>query len=181
VMAGTGVGAKHGVLFKSGAIMERCAKVDVVVFDKTGTLTEGCPEVSSYVLLDHNGDHEFWFWLGCAESASDHPLAQTLVQHAGEKLATADPIWQTFESPGAFSTTPGKGVKCIVDATALCIGTSLWMEENGVIVTAAAQEQVRVHRAEHQVRGETSVYVGVDCKLSAVFFLADAPEQHRET
>ena len=175
VMAGTGVGAKHGVLFKSGAIMERCAKVDAVVFDKTGTLTEGRPKVSSYVLLDHNGDDEFWFWLGCAESASEHPLAQALVQHAGEKLATADPIWRTFESPGAFSAAPGKGVKCVVDATALCIGTSLWMEENGVIVTAVAQAQLRVHRAEHKVHGETSVYVGVDGKLSAVLFLADAP------
>ena len=175
VMAGTGVGAKHGVLFKSGAIMERCAKVDAVVFDKTGTLTEGRPKVSSHLLLDHDGDVEFWFWLGCAESASEHPLAQALVQFSKEKLASADPIWQTFESPGSFSATPGKGVKCVVDATALCIGTLLWMEENGVIVTAAVEERLRVHRGEHEVNGETSVYVAVDGKLAAVLFLADAP------
>ena len=175
VMAGTGVGAKHGVLFKSGAIMERCAKVDAVVFDKTGTLTEGRPKVSSYVLLDHGGDDEFWFWLGCAESASEHPLAQALVRFAQEKLATADSIWQTFESPGSFSTTPGKGVKCVVDATALCIGTLRWIEENGVTVDATAQEKLRVHRVEHEGNSETSVYVGVDGKLSAVLFLADAP------
>ncbi len=175
VMAGTGVGAKHGVLFKSGAIMERCAKVDTVVFDKTGTLTEGQPKVSSHVLLDHDGDEEFWFWLGCAESASEHPLARAVVQFSNEKLATADPIWRTFESPGSFSATPGKGVKCIVDATALCIGTLRWIEENGVIVSTAAQEKLRVHRAEQEVYGETSVYVGIDGKLSAILFLSDAP------
>ena len=175
VMAGTGVGAKLGVLFKSGAIIERCAKVDAVVFDKTGTLTEGRLTVSSYILLDQDGDDEFWFWLGCAESASEHPLAQALVQFCKEKLAIADPIWRTFESPGAFLAVPGKGVKCVVDATTLCIGTFLWIEENGIIVTAPAQEQLRVHRAEHKVHGETTVYVGVDGKLSATFFLADSP------
>ena len=49
------------------------------------------------------------------------------------------------------------------------------MEENGVIVTAVAQAQLRVHRAEHEMHGETSVYVGVEGKLSAVLFLTDAP------
>ena len=151
-----------------------------MVFDKTGTLTEGCPKVSSHVLFDHDGDDEFWFWLGCAESASEHPLAQALVQYSKEKLAAADPIWRIFESPGSFSAVPGKGVKCVVDATSLCIGTSRWIDENGVIATAAAQEKLGVHLVEHEAHSETSVYVGVDGKLSAVVFLADAPRAESE-
>ena len=151
LMAGTGVAVKHGILFKSGAIIERGAEVDAVVFDKTGTLTEGRPDVCSYILLDHNGDDEFWFWLGCAESASEHPLAQALVSYSHKKLATADPMWQTFESPGSFSATPGKGVKCVVDATTLCIGTYAWMEDNGVVVSNA------VHDAHWPVSSGTSI------------------------
>ena len=51
-------------------------------------------------------------------------------------------MWRTFESPGSFSAVPGKGVKYVVDATSLCIGTSRWIDENGVIATAAAQEKL---------------------------------------
>lgn len=77
--------------------------------------------------------------------------------------------------PGSLSATRAKASSASSTRTALCIGTFRWMEENGIIVTAAAREQLRVHRAEHKVRGETPVYVGVDGKLSAVLFLADAP------
>lgn len=38
VIAG-GVGAKHGVVFKSAETIEMARKVSHVVFDKTGTLT----------------------------------------------------------------------------------------------------------------------------------------------
>jgi Cu+-exporting ATPase len=174
VMAGSGVGAKHGVLFKSGAVMEMCARVNAVVFDKTGTLTVGRPKVSSYLVLGEEGP-EFWFWLGSVESASEHPLAQALVHFAKEKLASAEPMWQSFETPGAFSTAPGKGVTCSIDASDLCVGTFRWMQENNVVVSAAADEKLRLYGIEHGTTNDSSVYVAVDGALSAVIYLADAP------
>ena len=45
IMVGTGLGAKHGILIRSGEILEVTHSVDTVVLDKTGTLTEGRPSV----------------------------------------------------------------------------------------------------------------------------------------
>ena len=42
-MVGTGLGAKHGILIRSGEILEITHSVDTVVLDKTGTVTEGTP------------------------------------------------------------------------------------------------------------------------------------------
>ena len=41
IMVGTGLAARHGILFKSAKVIERLRLVDTVFFDKTGTLTQG--------------------------------------------------------------------------------------------------------------------------------------------
>src|SRR5699024_6299400 len=41
IMVGTGLGARHGILIRSGEILEITHSVDTVVLDKTGTVTEG--------------------------------------------------------------------------------------------------------------------------------------------
>jgi len=41
IMVGSGLGAKHGILFKTAAALEAAGKTDIVVLDKTGTVTEG--------------------------------------------------------------------------------------------------------------------------------------------
>ncbi|ELY96786.1 copper-transporting ATPase [Natrialba taiwanensis DSM 12281] len=51
-MVGTTIGAKNGVLFTGGDILERTKDVDTVVFDKTGTLTEGEMELTDVIALD---------------------------------------------------------------------------------------------------------------------------------
>ena len=49
IMVGNGMGAKHGVLFKTSASLEETGRVDIVALDKTGTITRGEPSVTKLV------------------------------------------------------------------------------------------------------------------------------------
>ena len=90
IMVGTGVGARHGVLIKSGEALEKAYRLSAVVFDKTGTLTRGQPAVDAFVVFggdgEGKGDKDGWartLWLvASAERGSEHPLAKCLVRYA---------------------------------------------------------------------------------------------------
>ena len=47
IAVASGLGARHGILVKTGAVLESLSSIDHFVFDKTGTLTEGRPAVTA--------------------------------------------------------------------------------------------------------------------------------------
>ncbi len=86
IIAGIGVAARRGVLFKDASALERTATVTRVVFDKTGTLTKGTPTV-----LAASSDDALAL-AAAVESSSTHPLARAIVGAARERsLAIASP------------------------------------------------------------------------------------------
>jgi Cu2+-exporting ATPase len=93
VMVGTGLGAEQGILFKNAEALEGPAHLSAVIFDKTGTLTKGEPEVVQVVARPNPVDEgELIRLLASAEAASEHPLAQAVVDYAkanGAKLSKA--------------------------------------------------------------------------------------------
>lgn len=52
IMVGSGLGAKHGVLFKTAAALEAAGRTEIVALDKTGTITEGKPRVTELLPAD---------------------------------------------------------------------------------------------------------------------------------
>ena len=65
--------------------MEIAKKVKTIVFDKTGTLTKGKPSVTDIIDLSGMGEGELLRLVAIAESGSEHPLGQAVVNNAREK------------------------------------------------------------------------------------------------
>ncbi len=79
VLASQSTSKKNKVIFASESLFETIKSVDVICFDKTGTLTEGKFEVISNT-IDENYIEE----LVSIEHTSNHPLANSIVNHFGK-------------------------------------------------------------------------------------------------
>jgi Cu+-exporting ATPase len=161
IMVGVGKGAQHGVLIRDAEALERMEKVDTLVLDKTGTLTEGRPRVVHIEATPGFTDNDVLQKLASVERASEHPLAQAIVNDAAQrKLALS--VVTDFDSP------LGKGVVGTVDGVRVVSGSAKFLTEQGIAVAAleAAAEAQRTKSA-------TVIFVGVGGKLAGFVAIAD--------
>ena len=82
ILASIARGARHGILFRGGAAVERLADVDVVALDKTGTLTTGELSVERIESFPTGREREVLEMAGALESKSQHPIARAILRHA---------------------------------------------------------------------------------------------------
>ena len=109
IMVGSGVGAKHGILFKTAAALEGAGKVRIAAFDKTGTVTKGEPAVTDVVSEDETELIRIAYAL---EKQSEHPLALSVVRYVEESRANGlAPAEISPEKMRNFVSVPGKGLK----------------------------------------------------------------------
>ena len=182
-MVGTAIGARNGVLFKGGDVLERVRDVDTVVFDKTGTLTTGEMELTDVVVVDgpapDGGEaspasdgglvevtEEFVLELAAtAESASEHPLAEAILAGARERdIDVAD--------PEDFENVPGRGVHARTDHGEVLVGNRALMDEEGVDPEPAAETMDRLER-----EGKTAMLVALDGRVVGVVADADTVKE----
>lgn len=103
ILAALTRGARHGVLFKGGAHLERLAAVDTIAFDKTGTITHGRPELTAVRPLDGVSEASLLELAAGLERHSTHPLAAAVVEAArARRIKPADVV--------SFINEPGLGV-----------------------------------------------------------------------
>lgn len=106
--------ARHGVLIKGGASLERMAEVRVVAFDKTGTLTHGRAEVTDVIPLADLDRQQVLAVAAAVEAHSEHPIARAIVRAAnaaGSVLDVTD-----------FESFPGQGAKARIDGVVHIVG-----------------------------------------------------------
>mmetsp|Transcript_12083 Transcript_12083/g.17976 ORF Transcript_12083/g.17976 Transcript_12083/m.17976 type:complete len:1269 (-) Transcript_12083:50-3856(-) len=151
VMVGTGIGASHGILIKSGSILEVAQSATAICFDKTGTLTKGELDVvrvheSTTDLLD------VYSLLHKIEKMSNHPIARACVSYIEEHHDVQDvPEVHTYKN------ISGRGVTCIFKDQQVLVGNaSLLFDHNVSPLDSVSKDSPN-----------TLVYVSVDgvCKL----------------
>ena len=160
VMVGTGLGARHGILFKHAKAIETSARLDVVIFDKTGTLTVGQPEVVDVVAADGTTIDEVLSIAAALEKSSEHPLAVAIL-----KRASALSNRQASE----FSNIDGQGARGRVDGRTVYLGNRRLIDAQGIAVAGLAESAARLQGA-----GRTVVHVAADGKLLGLIAIADA-------
>ena len=108
IMVGNGMGAKHGIMFKTAQSLELAGKVQIVALDKTSTITKGEPEVTDILPIAGNTEEDLLKLAYTLENRSEHPLAKAIVKQAEEKRVDVDNIED-------FQALPGNGVTGIVN------------------------------------------------------------------
>jgi P-type Cu+ transporter len=164
IMAGTGHGARSGVLIKNAEALETLEKVSAIVVDKTGTLTEGKPTVQNIVSLNGVSEQEILRLAASLERSSEHPLANAIVAEAHTRGLPLAKV-------GQFRSLTGQGVTGSVDGRRITVGRAF--EFNGANRSeppASASGQA----VEFRQAGQTVMFISIDGVPAGLIGVADA-------
>ncbi|UCF72083.1 MAG: copper-translocating P-type ATPase [Deltaproteobacteria bacterium] len=163
IMAGTGIGAEKGMLFKNSEALEMATKLGTIVLDKTGTITLGKPAVVNLILLDpHLRDEEELLRIAASvERGSEHPLGRAIVKEAERRGL------DLFE-PKGFRASGGLGVYARINGQRVFVGKPDWSEELQMDASDA-KEQIRTLQGE----GKTAIVIVIEKRLAGLIALAD--------
>src|ERR1700722_664648 len=203
IMVGTGMGAKNGILIKSGEALEASCSVKKIVMDKTGTLTRGKLTVACMCWLPSDDRAELYSdaaaslstlcadgrtsraeliaMLSAAEARSEHPLAKAVAVYGKDLLARSgmdapDPSIEAFES---FT---GQGVKASISLSCskytLLVGNARFATQSD---DGHLPPSLSSFESQEVVLGRTVIYVSLCTPSSSRSFpvlavsLSDAP------
>jgi len=197
IMAGTGVGAQHGILIKNAEALQKAGAIHTVILDKTGTITKGEPAVTDVVeigdsRLEIRGLGEGENGRGGDAPTSDAaspisnlqsprlPGSQALLFFAASTERVSEhPLAQAIvayakaqgvvlSEPMHFNSITGRGVEAMVDGREVLLGSPALMTERNVEMAAMAMEVARL-----QDEGKTVMAVAVDGALLGLLAVAD--------
>ena len=161
LMVGIGKGAEHGILIKSGKVLERAYKVDTVVFDKTGTVTNGAPEITDVLPLNSYPEGAVLKYAAVVEKFSEHFLGKAVVDRA-QSMDIDIP------DPDSFTSVTGCGVRGISSDTVIAFGNRRLMEMEGIDLSAAEN-----HLLHLEEQGKTVMILALDHQLAGVLGATD--------
>jgi len=167
IIAGTGVAARHGILFKDVQALEALHKARAIAFDKTGTLTVGRPRLTVFEPVAGQEEEALLGVASGLQSGSEHPLARAVLARAQEQgLIVLAPQW--------LQAVPGRGVEGRVRERNWRLASMRWAGEMGA-TDASLSEGVRQARAAGATLSALFEEVDGGWRLRAWLGFADEP------
>ncbi|MDE7059719.1 MAG: heavy metal translocating P-type ATPase [Lachnospiraceae bacterium] len=161
IMVGTGRGAEQGILIKSGESLETAHLVDTVVLDKTGTITKGHPAVTDILMASGVEEEQILTLAASLEQASEHPLAEAIVECAHQRGIS---LKKTMD----FQAIPGQGVLGTVDSLTILAGNLKMMQKHQI-----ATDGMEVQAEQLADKGKTALYIATKERLMGIVAVAD--------
>ena len=163
IMVGSGVGAKHGVLFKTAESLEQTGKVGIAVLDKTGTVTKGEPEVVEAIAAEGITEEALWETAYALEACSEHPLAGAVVREAARRGLSPREV-------SGFRALPGNGLSAVLDGEPICGGSSRFLKDQA--------DSAMLRRADElAARGCTPLLFSRAGRLLGILAVADTVKE----
>lgn len=160
VMVGNGVGARNGILIKTGEALETSGKIDIIALDKTGTITEGAPKVTDVIPAPGVSETELLIKARSLEQKSEHPLAGAVVEEAESRGVFAEEVTD-------FTALPGNGLSAVMGGRVLHGGSRSFiggLAEGGELFSAGDRLASE---------GKTPLYFEEDGRLLGLIAVAD--------
>ena len=162
IMVGSGVGAKHGILFKNASALEMCGRIDTVVLDKTGTVTTGDINVTGIYPAAGIEVGELLSSAYTLEEKSEHPLSGAICRYCRENRVEILPS-------DSFSASVGSGVTCNINGRAYFGGKAEYLSGNGIEIPQKELSKAQ----EISKKGSTPLYFAAKDKYLGIISVSD--------
>ena len=169
IMVGNGMGARHGILFKTASSLEIAGRTQIIALDKTGTITNGAPVVTDIFPEKGNTEDELLRLAASLEAKSEHPLAKAINEKAAE-------LKINIKAAVDFAAMPGNGLSAKVDGQAVHGGNIKY-----IMQFAAVTDETKTRSEKLADEGKTPMFFEAEGKLLGIIAVADTiKEDSRE-
>ncbi len=161
IMVGTGRAALSGILIKDAKTLETMEKVNTLVVDKTGTLTLGKPKVTDFIVAEGYDKDEVLKYAASLERASEHPLAQSVIEYAKESNIA-------LINSENFEAIPGKGVVAEIDGKKIILGSEKLLQEYDISI-----QNIKERADEMRNDAKGIIFMAIDSRYCAIIAIED--------
>lgn len=158
IMVGNGMGAKHGILFKTSESLEVAGSIDIIALDKTGTITKGTTVVTDVV--PYKIEKEVLLnYASSLEKKSEHPLGKAVTDY-----------YQGSEDVEDFEILPGHGLRGLIHGKEVLGGSIKMMEKH-------IPEEMMTQASDKAMEGKTPLFFSYDDTYLGMICVADTMKE----
>lgn len=158
IISAISIAARHGIIIKDPAILEKLPTCSTAIFDKTGTLTLGKPELTDIIALNDFDQKTVLQMAASLERYSRHPLAGAIIEAASKDNLELLEVENIAENAG-------RGLVGNV------LGKKVFVTHRKKLTNELSEQAEKLPPLEHGLE----CMIVVDDKIAAVFHFRDAP------